>query len=45
MFVKLSEKSWIILFGDLKIKLYLSEVWRLNLSKPRQQGLPSVLYP
>jgi hypothetical protein len=38
-FAKLSKKSWITLFGDLKIKLWMFKVWRLNLSNSGQQSL------
>jgi hypothetical protein len=31
--------SWITLFGDLKIKLWMFKVERLNLSKSGQQSL------
>jgi hypothetical protein len=38
-FAKLSKKSWITLFGDLKIKLWMFKVGRLNLSNSGQQSL------
>jgi hypothetical protein len=38
-FAKLSENSWITLFRDLKIKLWMFKVWRLNLSSSGQQSL------
>jgi hypothetical protein len=45
MFAELSKKSWITLCEDLKVKLWMFKILRLNLSSSGQQSLRSVFYP